>query len=104
MNQLLKKYGSFFLLLLFLFPLVEKQLHIYDHAADLHCNASDKHYHEMEHSCSICEFTIADSPPVPDTFLSIIIVEFPCYFQVLNELVKSSITFQDIPSRAPPHC
>jgi hypothetical protein len=104
MHQQLKKYGSLFLLLLFLFPIVEKQLHAFDHVNDKHCQATDKHFHELEHSCSICEFTIADTCPVPDTGLHIVISEYNHSFQSFIESKHLPEAFQDLPSRAPPIC
>jgi hypothetical protein len=104
MHQQLKKYGSLFLLLLFLFPIVEKQLHAFDHINDKHCVATDKHFHELEHSCSICEFTIADTCPVPDIQLDIVVSEYTYSFQSFIQSLHVPEAFQDLPSRAPPIC
>lgn len=104
MRQQLKKYGSVFLLLLFLFPLVEKQLHIFDHLDDTRCVATDKHFHEMEHVCPICEFTITDSCILPDIQLTVIRSEQRHFFQILSENIHIPEAFQDLPSRAPPSC
>jgi hypothetical protein len=104
MRHHLKKYGSVFLLLLFLFPLVEKQLHIYDHRDDTRCLATDKHFHEQEHSCPICEFTITDSGLLPDVQLHVILSEEVSVFQAFCENVHTPEAFQDLPSRAPPVC
>ncbi len=100
----LKKYGALFLLLLFLFPVVEKQLHIYEHSADEHCYASDKHFHEMEHTCSICEFTLIDTLLLSNKFIPFVNTEYPHYFHMLNVRVNGNTTFSDLPSRAPPRC
>src|SRR5687768_4611960 len=61
MQQNLKKFLSVFFLLLFLFPLVEKELHAFEHSNDIHCNENDKHFHTLEHNCSICSFTFTSS-------------------------------------------
>ena len=104
MRQLFRKYGSVFLLLLFLFPLVEKQLHIYDHLDDTRCLATDKHFHEQEHSCRICEFTLTDSGVLPDIHFRFILSETLSRFQSFTESVHIPEAFQNLPSRAPPRC
>lgn len=104
MRQQLKKYGSIFLLLLFLFPLVEKQLHIFDHLDETHCVSTDKHFHEQEHSCRICEFTISTPGILPDIHLHFILSEEVFTFQSFKESVHTPEAFQDLPSRAPPVC
>ena len=104
MHQQLKKYGSIFLLLLFLFPLVEKQLHIFDHLDETRCLATDKHFHEQEHSCRICEFTITDSGLLPDVEFNFILSEEQSIFQIFSESIHTPKAFQDLPSRAPPVC
>lgn len=104
MRQQLKKYGSLFLLLLFLFPLVEKQVHILDHLNDTRCVATDKHFHEMEHACPICEFTVTDSCIVPTVQLTVILSEQTYFFKVATENIHTPEAFQDLPSRAPPVC
>lgn len=104
MYQQLKKYGSVFLLVLFLFPLVEKQIHISDHLNEIRCAATDKHFHEQEHGCSICEFTVADSTLLPDFQLTVILTEYLCSFETLSQNIHTPKPFQDLPSRAPPFC
>jgi hypothetical protein len=104
MRQQWKKYGSIFLLLLFLFPLVEKQLHLYDHVDDNRCLATDKHFHEQEHSCRICEFTITDSGLIPDVPFQLIPFEETGLFYWFIQNIHTPDAFQDIPSRAPPVC
>ena len=65
-----KSVFSAFLLTLFLFPLVEKEIHVLHHVESFHCKASDQHFHEQQHTCSICDFivpvTIAPAQPVYD--------------------------------------
>jgi hypothetical protein len=53
---------SAFLLLLFLFPFVQKGIHDLKHSKDFHCYVLNaKHFHKKEHVCSICDFTFVDS-------------------------------------------
>lgn len=52
----LRKYFSIFTLAVFLFPLVVEEVHTYGHRNDFHCTASDTHFHELEHHCTICDY------------------------------------------------
>lgn len=102
MSNTVKKYLSFFILLLFLFPTIERGVHAFNHVGDTHCNSSDKHFHTEEHHCSICDFTSTDSnAPVPTNYSSIIIVS-DFLFHPFSENVPFQIAFQHLPSRAPP--
>jgi hypothetical protein len=68
--RVLKKGISVFFLALFLFPLVQKELHALEHANDFHCSSALNHFHEKEHFCSLCDFivplTLVTSQPVFD--------------------------------------
>ncbi len=61
MSQTIKKYFSVFFLMLFLFPIVEKEIHALEHAGDPHCISENKHFHNLEHNCGICDFTLYSS-------------------------------------------
>ena len=56
--NLFRKYVSISLLALFLFPIIEKEIHTLQHVDSFHCKASDKHFHELQHNCSICDFIV----------------------------------------------
>ncbi len=102
MYKQIKNSLSFLLLCLFLFPAVEREVHAYEHQNDIHCASTDKHFHEEEHNCSICDFTITDSTsPTPLPFCSITISKDFC-FNSYNEQVYFSKAYQHLPSRAPP--
>ncbi len=77
-------------------------MHAFEHRADLHCTATDKHFHTLEHSCSICDFTITDSNAAPETDVQFIISVHSFSHQSLIESVNTPTAFQDLPSRAPP--
>ncbi|HRG37031.1 MAG TPA: hypothetical protein PK289_00725 [Bacteroidia bacterium] len=104
MHQQLKKYGSLFLLLLFLFPFVEKQIHTYQHADDERCISADKHFHSEEHSCSICDYTLTQPCFITDAPPLVILSEQCIYLKQFTESVHTPTAFQDLPSRAPPVC
>ncbi|MCW3086511.1 MAG: hypothetical protein JWP12_3877 [Bacteroidetes bacterium] len=102
MHKLVKKFLSFFFLFLFLFPTVETQFHAYEHRDDLHCNATDKHFHSQEHHCPICDYTATDSNAIADQAIGFSIPSRDFTFQLLIESVHIPDAFQDLPSRAPP--
>ncbi len=55
-----KRYFSLFLLGIFLFAYAEKGVHDILHLNDIHCHALDqKHYHNQEHHCYICDFNFS---------------------------------------------
>ena len=56
-----RKYSALLLLALFVYPYIEKGIHDLEHADDFHCTSSTKHFHEGEHSCSICDYITPDS-------------------------------------------
>lgn len=102
MHQHLRKYGSIFLLLLFLFPFVEKQIHIYQHADDERCISADKHFHSEEHSCSICDYTLTQPCLITDANPVIILSEQRIFLKQYAEDLHTPSAFQYLPSRAPP--
>ena len=60
MSRVLKMSGGALLLLLFLFPQVQKGWHDFEHRHDSHCDATaEVHLHQLEHVCSMCDFSIA---------------------------------------------
>jgi hypothetical protein len=102
MKETFKKYCSIIFLFLFLFPLVEKEIHAIEHADDVHCSASDKHFHELEHSCSICDYTFSSSADLisPLCFA----VDNGKSF-VFNPFIVEHVSIEFnylLPSRAPP--
>jgi hypothetical protein len=102
MKTSIKKYLSLFLLALFLFPSVEKQLHAFEHLSDSHCTSANKHFHPLEHNCSICDFTITDSNSSAISTIHFVISSQTYSFNPFCESVNTPIAFADIPARAPP--
>lgn len=96
------KYCSFILLVLFLFPMAEKQVHAFEHITDSHCTTNDKHFHESEHHCDICDFTITDSNSPTNNIYHFIISVNPFSFQALTASAHLQKPFHNLPSRAPP--
>lgn len=102
MNQQSKKYFSIFFLFLFLFPLAEKEIHALEHKADIHCGATDKHFHSVEHNCSICDFTNTTTTSAPETSSQFIISFQQFSFLPFIESITTANAFHHLPARAPP--
>ncbi len=82
--------------------MAEKGIHNFEHKADVHCTATDKHFHQLEHTCSICEFTLthATDPLVADFQFNISVQEL--LFYPFVESINVPEAFQYLPARAPP--
>jgi hypothetical protein len=100
--QKIKKALSVFLLLVFLFPFVEKELHQLSHSNDIHCLLTGTHFDPQEHRCTVCDFTNhVTAPPAffqYDLFLGT--VSDVHFFFVANDIVLQKQVFR--PLRAPP--
>lgn len=102
MYKQLKKYYAFFFLFLLLFPLVEKGLHALEHHDEVHCSIIDKHFHEQEHECSICDFTINESNGSPSNDFAFTISYQNFSYQELVLSLHIPFSYSNLPSRAPP--
>jgi len=50
---------SFIVLLIFVFPFIQKEIHSLAHAQDFHCTTkTERHYHKEQHFCLVCEYNI----------------------------------------------
>src|SRR5690606_14798221 len=66
-----------FFLVLFLFPMVEKELHAMEHHDDEHCAEHElMHLHEKDHICNISDFTF---DPVSNFTVDFITVLSPLF-------------------------
>lgn len=82
--------------------MVEKLAHSFEHHDELSCSITDKHFHEQEHECSICDFTLTDSNDIPYTDISFVIsVQNFSYTEFISGL-NTPNTHSNLPSRAPP--
>lgn len=67
MNSSVTKILSLFLLAVFAFPFIQKEIHSLEHSDEVHCTTkTEKHFHEQEHSCSVCDFTMPASESVKE--------------------------------------
>ncbi|MCX6294508.1 MAG: hypothetical protein NTX97_00335 [Bacteroidetes bacterium] len=62
----------------------------------------EKHFHDLEHSCSICDFTITDSNGSPESDTQFIITSTEFSFSPFTQLVNIPYSYSNLPSRAPP--
>ena len=103
MKVMAKKIGYVLFLILFLFPLVEKEIHHYEHKDDFRCTTkNEKHLHSEEHYCFICDFNIpiTDSPVAYESGFVI------SFITVAHLIYKASLILVNynccLPPRAPP--
>ncbi len=82
--------------------MVEKEVHAFQHLADIHCLATDKHFHSIEHHCSVCDFSHTTNSTTPQTHTQFIPVVREFAFLPFIEKVEIKNAFQHLPSRAPP--
>lgn len=102
MHRLTKKYFVYFFLFLLLFPLAEKGVHALEHHDEVHCTITDKHFHEQEHECSICDFTISDNNNLPSDEIAFVLTSQIFSFQEFILEITIPFSFSNLPSRAPP--
>jgi hypothetical protein len=103
MQQLQGKYISFLLLFLFVFPQIEKEIHSLKHSNDAHCLVkSEFHFHEKEHSCSLCDYTnnLSNSPEI--TSYKILLTTHSTSYQLYTTQVNLTQPDYQFPLRAPP--
>ena len=103
MKQSTKKYVGLFLLLIFLYPFVEKGIHDFEHRNDFHCSTkSEKHLHEIAHSCAVCDFTVPISNhPLANKVKAILIETTFFYSNYISSIVLYGAEYTLSP-RAPP--
>jgi hypothetical protein len=82
--------------------MLEKGIHAFEHKADIHCTATDKHFHKAEHHCAICELTITNSTYLVTTDFQLHISVQHFLFLPFIESINTLDAFQYLPARAPP--
>ncbi len=82
--------------------MVEKQVHAFEHKEDKHCTANAKHFHEQEHYCDICDFTLTDSNCSANAGYQCVAPVQQVLFSSLPENLYTPGAFQNLSSRAPP--
>lgn len=103
MQQRQGKYIAFFLLFLFVFPQIEKEIHAWEHADDAHCRVVGKfHFHEKEHSCSLCDYntSLSNSPGIVN--YRIFLTAHSTAYQLYTAQVSLTKPDYQFPLRAPP--
>jgi len=100
--QRIKKIFALFAIATFLFPLVEKEIHNFLHSEVVLCTITDKHFHQEEHHCNLCDLTrdVADKPTIFHHNLLIgILCNLNFVFNVQDFEIQKSVYS---PLRAPP--
>lgn len=99
----IKKYLSIFLLLVFVYPFLEKGIHDFEHLNDFHCSAqSEKHLHEQEHNCAICDFNVPVSNKLSESNFDLVLSETSAFYSDYCTNVAIPVADYQLPSRAPP--
>ena len=93
---------SVFLLFLFLYPTIEKGIHIHHYTGASQCCASDQHFQIVKHHCLICDFlsTFSNST-IPANYSNLV----PESYFLLHPIIENIYfhdTFLNLSSRAPP--
>jgi len=102
MEKLIRRLLAFFLLILFLFPQIEKGFHDFQHRNDFHCKAYEHHLHQQSHTCSLCSFVppLTNIPFQQVPLLSVFTL--PMVILTKNEPIVFSSREYFISLRAPP--
>lgn len=105
MKQFIKNSFTLLLLCLFIAPQVNKGLHDFEHRNDFHCDAKgEKHLHQLEHSCTLCDYVFASADQLPSKPDSVVLVQGNFSFTAFLPTKVSTLNTAYLPSRAPPVC
>lgn len=91
-----------FFLFLLLFPIVEKAVHAFEHHDETQCAITDKHFHEQEHECSICDFTLLDSNSFQKNEVAFLVSVQNFSFLPFSQNLDVPFRYYNLPSRGPP--
>ena len=93
------------MIVLILFPMVEKIQHDLEHFSDDHCSKKDIHFCKAEHTCSICDYVYSASATPPDSEERILV------FSYVSISFDAALVFNTVISpkfvlslRGPPSC
>ncbi|HLG04277.1 MAG TPA: hypothetical protein VI731_11835 [Bacteroidia bacterium] len=103
MNSFFTRIAGVFMLLVFLFPFVEKGMHDFEHRDDFHCTEkSSKHLHANDHDCSICDYQAPVSQHDPTDVNRILTFAGSCKQIILPVAKSSARNFLRSAPRGPP--
>ena len=77
-------------------------MHAFEHSDDIHCSITDQHFHEQEHECSICDFTITDTNGNHSNDVSFVISSQNFSYQLFTPELSIPFAYSNLPARAPP--
>ncbi len=105
LNKIIKNISAVFLLVLFLLPTAEQTIHAYKHSNDKHCNVvGEKHFHEKEHHCFLCDYTITSEMQAAKAFSATKIFHQPFSFSLFKNDFVEIESAKPHPARGPPVC
>lgn len=78
------------MIVLLLFPLVERIKHDVEHFSDDHCSKKDIHFCKAEHTCSICDYVFSHTSTPPDKEECILI------FSTVSGSFKTTLAFNTL--------
>ena len=91
--------------MLFLLPTAEQTIHAYKHSNDKHCHViGEKHFHEQEHHCFLCDYTIISETQTASAFSAAKIFFQPFSFSIFNNNFVEIEFAKPHPARGPPVC
>jgi len=101
----LRAYISLLLLVAITFPKVAKVLHEFEHAHEEHCEATDTHFYQEDHSCSICDIVFStSSTPIEAAFEMIISQKISAEVIAIVQSNKTTFPNYTFSLRGPPAC
>jgi hypothetical protein len=102
----LKSVFSVFLLAVFLFPTIVKEVHTVNHEKRFRCDANgEQHLHVQHHDCTLCDFVLPVVSSASDIELNFSLFSFASViFPGRGEFYFSSYQFSSAQLRAPPVC
>ena len=100
--QKLQRVIAYFLLVVFLFPLVQTETHAFAHQNHFHCDSKDFHLHEAEHHCAICDYVPTTSDKLESFIFKSLAAPSTTYFFPLYQSVSIEFYQFNFSLRGPP--
>lgn len=91
--KIIRSYISTLVLILLLFPSIEKAWHDFEQLNEEHCELKDTHYCKVEHNCSLCDYVFG-----AQSNLQVVQNNKVLYYQLVVT-IASTIVFNNIVPR-----
>lgn len=103
MKPLYRNIFVLFLLAIFAFPFVQRELHRHEHKNEVHCKAiTENHFHEFEQECKVCDFTLPTTDDVSEKVTSVNSDSSTFKYQGFTQQIIYFFVEQFFLQRAPP--